>query len=35
MELVKVTKATLPTWSKQLKDWGFTDVELQKYLAAK
>jgi ribose transport system substrate-binding protein len=35
MELVKVTKQTLPTWSKQLKDWGFTDPELQKYLTAK
>ena len=34
MELVKVTKQTLPTWSKQLKDWGFTDPELQKYLTA-
>jgi ribose transport system substrate-binding protein len=26
MELVKVTKETLPQWAKQLKDWGFTDV---------
>ena len=35
MELVKVTKETLPTWAKQLKDWGFDDAELQKYLTAK
>lgn len=35
MELVKVTKETLPQWSQQLKDWGFTDAELQKYLTAK
>jgi ribose transport system substrate-binding protein len=35
MELVKVTKETLPAWAKQLKDWGFTDAELQKYVAAK
>jgi len=26
MELVKVTKGTLGTWARQLKDWGFTDV---------
>jgi len=31
MELVKVTKETLPQWAKQLKDWGFTDVP-QRYL---
>lgn len=31
MELVKVTKETLPKWAKQLKDWGFTDVP-EKYL---
>ena len=35
MELVKVTKETLPQWAKQLQDWGFTDAELQKYVAAK
>ncbi len=35
MELVKVTKETLPKWAQQLKDWGFTDAELQKYVAAK
>jgi len=33
MELVKVTKETLPAWAKQLQDWGFTDVP-QKYLTA-
>ncbi|AIE84383.1 substrate-binding domain-containing protein [Fimbriimonas ginsengisoli] len=32
MDLVKVTKETLPTWSKQLQDWGFK-VD-PKYLAA-
>lgn len=26
MELVKVTKETLGSWARQLKDWGFTDV---------
>ena len=26
MELVKVTKENLNSWAKQLKDWGFTDV---------
>jgi ribose transport system substrate-binding protein len=26
MELVKVTKDNLGTWARQLKDWGFTDV---------
>ena len=26
MELVKVTKGTLGSWARQLKDWGFTDV---------
>jgi ribose transport system substrate-binding protein len=26
MELVKVTKANLGTWARQLRDWGFTDV---------
>jgi len=31
MELVRVSKETLPQWAKQLKDWGFTDVP-DKYL---
>jgi ribose transport system substrate-binding protein len=31
MELVRVSKENLPTWAKQLKDWGFTDVP-DKYL---
>jgi ribose transport system substrate-binding protein len=31
MELVRVSKDTLPQWAKQLKDWGFTDVP-DKYL---
>lgn len=31
MELVKVTKANLNDWGKQLKAWGFTNVD-QKYL---
>lgn len=31
MELVPVTKDTLGTWARQLKDWGFTDVP-EKYL---
>ena len=26
MELVRVSKETLGTWARQLKDWGFTDV---------
>jgi ribose transport system substrate-binding protein len=26
MELVAVTKDTLGSWARQLKDWGFTDV---------
>ena len=26
MELVRVSKDTLGTWARQLKDWGFTDV---------
>ena len=34
MELVKVTKESLGSWAKQLKDWGFTDVDA-KYLAMK
>jgi len=31
MDLVPVTKATLGKWARQLKDWGFTDVD-EKYL---
>ncbi len=31
MELVKVTKDNLGTWARQLKDWGFTDVN-EEYL---
>jgi ribose transport system substrate-binding protein len=27
MELVKVTKESLGTWARQLRDWGFTDVQ--------
>lgn len=27
MELVRVTRASLGTWARQLKDWGFTDVD--------
>jgi len=34
MDLVRVDKATLGTWARQLKDWGFTDVP-QKYLDMK
>lgn len=34
MELVKVTKANLGDWARQLKVWGFTDVP-QKYLDMK
>ena len=26
MELVRVSKETLGTWARQLRDWGFTDV---------
>ncbi|HYD53785.1 MAG TPA: substrate-binding domain-containing protein [Gemmatimonadaceae bacterium] len=32
MELVKVSKENLGTWARQLKAWGFTDVD-PKYLA--
>jgi ribose transport system substrate-binding protein len=32
MELVMVTKANLGDWARQLKEWGFTDVD-PKYLA--
>ena len=32
MELVQVTKANLGDWARQLKEWGFTDVD-PKYLA--
>jgi ribose transport system substrate-binding protein len=31
MELVRVSKENLGTWSRQLKDWGFTDVS-EEYL---
>jgi len=31
MELVKVTKANLGAWARQLKEWGFTDIP-EKYL---
>ena len=27
MELVRVTKDNLGTWARQLRDWGFTDVQ--------
>jgi hypothetical protein len=26
MELVRVSKETLGSWARQLKEWGFTDV---------
>jgi ribose transport system substrate-binding protein len=32
MELVRVTKADLSEWARQLVDWGFTDVP-KEYLA--
>lgn len=32
MDLIKVSKENLGTWARQLKDWGFTDVD-PKYLA--
>ena len=32
MDLVRVDKASLGTWAKQLQDWGFTDVD-PKYLS--
>jgi ribose transport system substrate-binding protein len=31
MELVRVTKANLGQWARQLQAWGFTDVD-PKYL---
>jgi ribose transport system substrate-binding protein len=31
MDLIRVDKSTLSQWAKQLKDWGFTDVD-PKYL---
>jgi ribose transport system substrate-binding protein len=34
MDLVRVDKAGLGTWAKQLKDWGFSDVQ-SKYLSMK
>jgi hypothetical protein len=27
MELVKVSKENLGTWARQLRDWGFSDVD--------
>ena len=32
MDLVRVSKENLGTWARQLRDWGFTDVD-PKYLA--
>jgi ribose transport system substrate-binding protein len=32
MELVRVSKENLGTWARQLKEWGFSDVD-EKYLA--
>jgi ribose transport system substrate-binding protein len=32
MELVRVSKANLGEWARQLKEWGFTDVP-DRYLA--
>ncbi|MEO7999118.1 MAG: hypothetical protein ABI852_16815, partial [Gemmatimonadaceae bacterium] len=32
MDLVKVSKENLGTWARQLRDWGFTDVD-PKFLA--
>jgi len=32
MDLIKVSKENLGTWARQLKDWGFTDVD-PKYVA--
>ena len=32
MELVRVSKDNLGTWARQLKEWGFSDVD-PKYLA--
>ena len=29
MDLVRVTKDNLGTWARQLRDWGFTDVDRQ------
>jgi ribose transport system substrate-binding protein len=29
MDLVRVTKANLGQWARQLKDWGFTDVQAE------
>jgi len=34
MDLVRVSKDNLGTWARQLKAWGFTDVD-PKYLAMK
>lgn len=32
MELVPVSKDNLSNWAKQLKEWGFTDKELDRYI---
>lgn len=32
MELIPVTKENLSKWAQQLKDWGFTDKDLDKYI---
>ena len=32
MELVRVSRDNLGTWARQLRDWGFTDVD-PKYIA--
>ena len=34
MDLVRVDKSTLGTWARQLRDWGFTDVD-PKFVAMK
>jgi hypothetical protein len=31
MELVRVSRDTLGSWARQLRDWGFSDVP-EKYL---
>jgi hypothetical protein len=31
MDLIRVDKSSLGQWARQLKDWGFTDVD-PKYL---
>jgi len=34
MDLVRVSKDNLGSWARQLKEWGFSDVD-PKYLAMK